>query len=157
MSFFPTPVIVGSDGTPAGRHALLAAVELCRATGSDLHIVHVKLASGMLRGRPMTPVQRERTDEEAYQLLEDERAAAEGAGLAVVGTHLRYGENAEQAFVSTQAELGAGLLVIGASRTGTLAQRLTSATAGSTTGTGAVRRSSASVLVVRQPPEPGSA
>jgi len=150
MSFFPTPVIVGTDGTAAGRHALLAAVELCRATGSELHIVHVKLASGMLRGRPMTPAQRERTDEEARQLLERELMAAEEAGMAVVGTHLRYGENAEQAFVSTQQELGAGLLVIGESRTGSLAQRLTSATGGSATE--AVRRSPASVLVVRQPP-----
>lgn len=147
MTFFPTPVVVGTEGTAASRHALLAAVELTRATGSPLHIAHVRLTSGTLHGRPMTPPQRERADEEGQGLLERERDVAVEHGGEVAGTHLRYGERLDLAFASLQEELGAGLLVIGEGTTGTLAQRLMGAGG---TSTGAVRRSRASVLVVRE-------
>ena len=64
MIFFPLPVIAGVDGTRPARHALLTAVEICAATDSPLHLVHIKLTAGMIRGRPMTPAQRERADAE---------------------------------------------------------------------------------------------
>jgi nucleotide-binding universal stress UspA family protein len=146
VTFFPTPVVVGTEGTEASRHALLAAVELAAATGSPLHIAHVRLTSPMLHGRPMTPGQRDRADEEAESLLARERAAAEEHGAEVAGTHLRYGDRVDHAFAALQEELGAGLLVIGEGTTGTLAQRLT----GGGTSTGTVRRSRASVLVIRE-------
>jgi nucleotide-binding universal stress UspA family protein len=145
VTFFPTPVVVGTEGTEASRHALLAAAELANATGSPLHIAHVRLTSGSLHGRPMTPGQRERADEEAEALLAGERAAAEERGAEVAGTHLRDGDRVDHAFAALQEELGAGLLVIGEGSTGTLAQRLTGGTS-----TGTVRRSRASVLVVRE-------
>lgn len=148
MTFFPTPVVVGTDGDDAGRHALRAAVELCQATGSPLHIAHVVLTSGTLRGRPMTPGQRERSDEEGEQLLQREAAAAVEAGIEVAGTHLRYAERVDRALVEVQEGLGAGLLVIGERGSGTLAQRLMQA--GGTGSAGTVRRSRASVLVVRE-------
>lgn len=147
MTFFPTPTVVGCEGTQASRHALLAAVELTTATGSPLHIAHVRLTSGTLHGRPMTPSQRERGDAEAHALLEREAAVATELGAEVTGTHLRYGERVDLAFAVLQEELGAGLLVIGDSGTGSLAQRLTG---GHQTSTGTVRRSPASVLVVRE-------
>lgn len=147
MAFFPTPIVVGTDGTPSSRHALLAAVELAEATGSALHIAHVRLTAGTLHGRPMTPGQRERADDEATALLEREREVAVEHGAEVAGTHLRYGERIDLAFVELQEELGAGLLVVGDPDTGSLLQRLTGQT---TTTTGTVRRSGASVLVVRE-------
>lgn len=145
MTFFPTPVVVGTEGTAASRHALLAAVELARATGSPLHIAHVRLTSGTLHGRPMTPTQRERADAEGQGLLERERAVVVEHGGEVTGTHLRYGERLDLAFVQLQEDLGAGLLVIGEGQSGSLAQRLTGGRSSST-----VRRSRASVLVVRE-------
>jgi nucleotide-binding universal stress UspA family protein len=104
------------------------------------------LTSPTLHGRPMTPGQRDRADEEAESLLARERAAAEEHGAEVAGTHLRYGDRVDHAFAALQEELGAGLLVIGEGTTGTLAQRLT----GGGTSTGTVRRSRASVLVIRE-------
>ncbi len=149
MSFFPTLVLVGVDGTAHSRHAVMAAAELCSSTGSELHLVHVKVRSPTLRGQPMSPVTRERTDEEAQAMLEQERANAETLGVTVSGTHVRYGDAVHEAFVRAQEELGAGLLVVGERGTGSLGRRLAGA---GDPGT-AARRSTASVLVVREPPE----
>jgi nucleotide-binding universal stress UspA family protein len=144
MSFFPTPVIVGTDGTPASRHALEAAAEIAQATGSELHLLHVKVTSSTLRGRPMTPGQRESTEREGQELLEREAAAALELGVEVAGTHLRHGEKLERAMTTAAEELGAGLLVIGEGRAGRVAELLSSSY-----GTSTVRRSKGSVLVVR--------
>lgn len=149
MIFFPTPVLVGVDGDAASHHALLAAAELCRATGSPLHLVHVALTSGTLRGRPMTPAQREHADDESRRLLEREAGAAGEVGVEVDGTHLRYAERLDTGFVEVQEQLGAGLLVIGDGVTGTQASRLMQAGGGAGPA-GTVRRSGASVLVVRE-------
>lgn len=108
MTFFPIPVLVGVDETSESRHALLAAVELCRSTGSALHLVHVKLTSGMIRGRPMTPEQRSRAEYEGAAILDESRRAAIEAGVAPVEVHLRYAENAEEALVLLQRDLVAG-------------------------------------------------
>lgn len=148
MAFFPTPVLVGTAGGTADRHALRAAVELCAATGSPLHLAHVVLTSGTLRGRPMTPPQRERTDEEGEALLAREAQVARDAGLEVAGTHLRYAERVDRALIEVQEGLGAGLLVIGEGGTGSIASRLMQP--GGTRSAGTVRRSRASVFVVRE-------
>jgi nucleotide-binding universal stress UspA family protein len=155
MSFFPTTVLVGVDGTPASRHALAVAAELCLATSSPLHLVHVKLRSGLIRGRPMNPPQRERTDQEAQELLERESDLVTSLGAEVAGTHVRYAERVHEAFVAVQDELAAGLLVLGERGSGSLARMLSHVGPSST---GAVRRSRASVLVVREDPrsEPSS-
>lgn len=149
MTFFPSPVIVGVDGTRPARHALLTAVEICVATDSPLHLVHIKLTAGMIRGRPMTPAQRERADAEGEDFLAAQRQAAAEAGLDSAQTHLRYAENTEDGLVRLQHELVAGLLIIGDHPGGTLAQRLFRTGAGES----AVRRSAASVMVVRPPSE----
>jgi nucleotide-binding universal stress UspA family protein len=144
MSFFPTTVIVATDGTGASRHALEAAVEIARATGSQLHLLHVKVTSSTLRGRPMTPGQRETTEREGHEVLAREAAAAAELGLEVAGTHLRHAEKLERAITVTAEELGAGLLVIGEGRAGRVAELLSTSY-----GTSTVRRSKGSVLVVR--------
>jgi nucleotide-binding universal stress UspA family protein len=144
MPFFPTPVIVGTDGTPESRHALEAAVEIARATGSPLHLLHVKLTSATLRGRPMTPAQRGGTEDEGERLLAREAEAAEALGIEVAGTHLRHGEHLERTLAAAAEELGAGLLVVGEGAAGRVAELL-----GSSYGTSTVRRARGSVLVVR--------
>ncbi len=145
MSFFPTSVVVATDGTPESRHALEAAVELARATGSPLHLLHVRSSSGTLHGRPITPAQRETTEAEGHRLLEREAAAATELGLEVTGTHLRHGDPLARTMAEAAAELDAGVLVIGDSASGRLAQLLTSTASSTST----VRRSKGSVLVVR--------
>ncbi|MFA9428780.1 universal stress protein [Egicoccus sp. AB-alg2] len=144
MPFLPTTVLVATDGSESSRAALLAAVDLCRATSSPLHLVHAKSTSPTLRGRPMTPGQRTATEDEGEQLLKREAEAAADAGWEVEGTHLRHGDSADRVIGQVQAELGAGLLVVAAGRSGSVAGRLLRPT-----GAGTVRRAPGSVLVVR--------
>lgn len=144
MPFFPTPVVVGTDGTPESRHALEAAAEIARATGSPLHLLHVKVTSATLRGRPMTPAQREGTEDEGERLLARESEAAEDLGVEVAGTHLRHGEQLERTMAAAAEELEAGLLVVGEGAAGRVAELLRSGH-----GTSTLRRSRGSVLVVR--------
>jgi nucleotide-binding universal stress UspA family protein len=144
MTFFPTTVIVGVDGTPTSRHALEAAVEIASATRSPLHLLHVKVTSSTLRGRPMTPAQRDTTEREGEALLTREAEAAAELGVEVAGTHLRHGENLERTMTAAADELDAGLLVVGEGGGSTL-QELFRTDHGSST----VRRSRGSVLVVR--------
>jgi nucleotide-binding universal stress UspA family protein len=144
MSFFPTNVVVGTDGTPESRHALEAAVEVAGSTGSPLHLLHVRLTTRSLHGRPITPRQRKNTEAEGQELLAREADAAAELGLEVAGTHLRHGEHLARAMTDAAAELDAGLLVIGESSSGRLADLLSTSYS-----TGTVRRSKGSVLVVR--------
>jgi len=147
MVFFPTPVLVGVDDTREAAHAVHTAVELCRATDSPLHVAHVKLTSGLLRGLPMTPSQRAQADAEAQALLDNFSALATEVGLAPTQRHVRYGEQVERELVRLQTELSAGLLVIGEGPAGGLASRMFQPHHGPST----VQRSTGSVLVVRPP------
>jgi nucleotide-binding universal stress UspA family protein len=150
MALFPTKVLVGVDGSTTSAYAVDVARELCAATGSELHLVHVKLTRSSLRGRTLNPPQREVMEDEAEALLERLRRRVEEHGGTVAGAHLRLGERVERELTRAQEELGASLLVISASHSGTLAQRLfkpdDAQSAPST-----VRTSPGSVLVVRPP------
>lgn len=145
MTFFPTTVVAATDGSAAARHAVLTAAELCAATGSPLHLAHVKLTAGTLRGRPMTPRQRQRTGSEGGDLLDREAALVAEQGHEVAATHLRHGERAHLALAHLADELDAGLLVLGERGRGHLARQLS----GVAPATSTLRRTPVSVLVVR--------
>jgi nucleotide-binding universal stress UspA family protein len=149
MPLFPTRVLVGVDGSASARFAIDAAVELCKATGSDLHLVHVKSTSSTVRGRPLTPGQGEGMDAEAQDLLERATDEVERQGGEVAGTHVEFAEHIDRALVRAQGELDAGLLVIGSSSGGRIARSLF----GGSSASGTVRRSGGSVLVARGPAE----
>jgi nucleotide-binding universal stress UspA family protein len=149
VSLFPTPILVGVDRSEGARFALRTATELAGATGSELHLVHVKVTSSTLRGRPLTPEQGEQMDTEAMSLLEEATAEVASLGGEVAGAQVRFGEHTDRVLVRVQDEVGAGLLVIGASGGGKVARALLG---GATTGT--VRRARGSVLVARDPAAP---
>jgi nucleotide-binding universal stress UspA family protein len=144
MSLFPTRIVVGVDGSTSAGYALDTATELARATGSELHLVHVKTTSSTVRGRPITPAQGDEMDAEAATLLDRAAEVVEAAGGAVGGRHVRFGEKVDRALVHAQDELDAGLIVIGSARRGSVARALLS---GPEAGT--VRRAGGSVLVAR--------
>jgi nucleotide-binding universal stress UspA family protein len=144
MPVFPTLIVVGVDDSPGSRRALAAAQEIASATGSELHLVHVKLTKSPLRPKPVNPPVTQAASEEGTALLERlEREAAQG-GVSVAATHLRAGDRVDRVLVDTQRELGAGLLVVGASSSG----RIGRAVLGSPV-TAVTRHASGSVLVVR--------
>jgi nucleotide-binding universal stress UspA family protein len=146
MLSFPTRVLVGIDRSDAARAALEAAADLCRATTSELHLVHVKSTSSTVKGRPVTPEQGHRMEAEAASLLAEAADVAQARGTEVAATHVRFGERVERALTRAQRELDAGLLVVGSERSGSVARSLLGGGA-----TGTVARSGGSVLVVRGP------
>jgi nucleotide-binding universal stress UspA family protein len=148
MSLFPTRILVGVDRSASARYALGVAAELARATGGELHLVHVKSTSSTVRGRPVTPQQGEAMDAEAAALLADAAQDAADRGVEVAGRHVRYGEHVDRVLVQAQGEVDAGLLVVGASQGGRIARSLFSSPS-----SGSVRRSGGSVLVARAPAE----
>jgi nucleotide-binding universal stress UspA family protein len=124
MAMFPTRVLVGVDTGAVSDHAVDAAWELCRATDSELHLAHVKLTARSMRGSPMGAGQQERLEDEGRAFLQHHVARVEQAGGRVAGTHVRFSRRIEDALVGLQAELGIGLLVLGAQTSGDLARRV---------------------------------
>jgi nucleotide-binding universal stress UspA family protein len=148
MALFPTRILVALDSSSTSRYALDTACELARATGSELHLVYVSITHPNVRGRPMTPPQEQEASTSGQAVLDRASEQATGNGVEVAGTHLRGGEAVDAVLERVQQELDAGLLVIGAERSGSLAARLVGRSSG---GSGVVRRSTSSILVVRPP------
>jgi nucleotide-binding universal stress UspA family protein len=124
MAMFPTRVLVGVDTGAVSDHAVDAAWELCQATDSELHLAHVKLTARSLRGSPMGAGQQEQLEDEGRAFLQQHVDRVEQAGGRVAGTHVRFSRRIEDALVGLQAELGIGLIVVGATTAGDLARRV---------------------------------
>ena len=86
-------ILLATDGSEESELAATAAVELAKSTGSELHLVHVKLL-------PLTPPypdvldcrwgeDLERAEREARELLDEQVKEVEEAGGTVAGAHLR--------------------------------------------------------------------
>jgi nucleotide-binding universal stress UspA family protein len=151
LALFPTRILVALERSDTARYALDAACELARSTGSEVHLVYVTVTGSAVHGRPLTPAQEERAAEDGHAVLDRGRAQAAAQGVEVAATHLRGGETVDVVLERVQQELDAGLLVIGASRSASVASRLLVPSSG---GSGVVRRSTSSILVVR-PPDDG--
>jgi nucleotide-binding universal stress UspA family protein len=148
MALFPTRILVALERSTTSRHALDTACELARSTGSELHLVYVSVTSSTVRGRPLTPAQEQDSAASGQVVLDAGREQARSNDVEVAATHLRAGEAVDVVLEHVQQELDAGLLVIGAARSGSLASRLIGRSSG---GSGVVRRSTSSILVVRPP------
>jgi nucleotide-binding universal stress UspA family protein len=138
-------ILLATDGSEEAELAAGVAVELARSTGSELHLVHVKLL-------PLTPPypevldwrdDLERAEREARELLDEQVKKVEDAGGTVAGVHLREERPAEE-IVALAEELGADLIVVGSRNRG----RIRRALAGSVSDR-VVRHAHSPVLVVR--------
>jgi len=112
-------ILLATDGSEEAELATRAAVELAENTGSELHLVHVKLL-------PITPPypdvldwreDLERAERKARVLLDEQVRKVEDAGGTVAGIHLREEQPAEE-IIALAEELGAYLIVVGSRRRG---------------------------------------
>jgi nucleotide-binding universal stress UspA family protein len=111
---FPTVVLVGLDGSPGASRALDVAVELCAATGSELHLGHIKLTSHLSEGaRDLPPARADQLRHEGGDLLEQQRRRLADHGVTIAGTHVRGGHRVDRSLARLHDELNAGLLVVG--------------------------------------------
>lgn len=151
MLSFPTGILVADDGSPESDRALSAAVELARATLSELSLVHVKSLEPSVAGTTVTPAQIDRLREQGEALVERRAAEAAERGLELDHAEVRLGRNIEVTVLRAATDLGSGLLVVGARgrgpgqrrALGDLSRRLAS-------------NAPCSVLVVREEPNPGA-
>jgi nucleotide-binding universal stress UspA family protein len=109
-------ILLATDGSEEAELATRVAVELANSTGSELHVVYVKL---LLIIPPYPDVldwrwreDLERAEREARELLNEQVKMVEDAGGTVAGAHLREELPAEE-IVALAEELGADLIVVG--------------------------------------------
>lgn len=109
MSVFPTKIVLATDGSEDAALAARAAVDICKKTGSELHLVHVwhdvptPYAHAMVRTE---------LESQGREVLEEQVKKVEAAGGTVAGAHLREGRISDE-IVKLSGRLGAGLLVVG--------------------------------------------
>jgi nucleotide-binding universal stress UspA family protein len=107
-------MLLATDGSEESELAARAAVELANSTGSELHLVHVKLLPVTLPYPEVLDWREdlERAEREARELLDEQVKKVEEAGGTVAGAHLREERPAEE-IVALAEELGAYLMVVG--------------------------------------------
>ncbi len=145
MSIFPTRVLLATEGSEEAELALRAAADLARATGSELHIVHV-LPTDVGIPYPAEVLQREplqQTRQRAQAFLEQQVERIGVEGVAVMGSYLREGRPANE-IVRLSEELGAGLIVMGSKGLGGVRRELIGSVSDSV-----VRHAHCPVMVVR--------
>ncbi len=159
MSIFPTKILLASDGSETGTHAMEVAVEFCEQTGSELHLVYVgeDAYSATLvypetadpewveREDPVLIAQLQRQFEQmSRRVLDTEAHKVREARGAVTQAHLRMGKVATE-IVDLAEELGAGLVVLGSRGLGGIRRALMGSVSDSV-----VRHAHCPVLVVRK-------
>ncbi len=137
-------ILLATDGSEESELAARVAVELAKSTGSELHLVHVKLL-------PLTPPypdvldwreDLERAEREARELLDEQVKKVEEAGGTVAGAHLREEQPAEE-IVALAEDLGVRLIIVGRRNRGLIRRALAGSVSDSV-----VRHAHRPVLVV---------
>ena len=116
MEGFPTMTLLATDGSEDAGRAALAAADLSKRTGSELHLVHVLPQYPQYAYPGVTPQVYshvlEETLREARDLLDEQPKRIEDGGGRVAQTHTRRGSAADEILDLTE-ELEAGLIVVG--------------------------------------------
>ncbi|MGF1473636.1 MAG: universal stress protein [Rubrobacteraceae bacterium] len=145
MSIFPTKILSAVDASEDSILALRSAVDLANNNDSELHVLHVGLASFWTTPDAMHPEEAERLEESSRQTLDEQVEKVEGASEAVAEKHLKMGEKVDEQIVNLADEIGAGLILVGSRGKNTMERLLLGSVAESV-----VRHAHCPVLVVRQ-------
>ena len=137
MHFFPTKILLATDGSEDAGLAASTAIDLAHKTGSELHIVHVvDLVSSVVLD-----------EAEVRGLLDAVLRQIEDAGSISAQAHLSEGAPGAE-IVTLGEEIGAGLIVVGSRGLGGLRRALIGSVSDSV-----VRSAHCPVLVVRREKE----
>jgi nucleotide-binding universal stress UspA family protein len=102
MNFFPTKILLATDGSEDAALAASIAIDLANKIGSELHVVHVvDLVSGVVLD-----------EAEVRGLLDAVLRQTEEVGSIWAQAHLSEGAPAAE-IVSLGEQIGAGLIVVG--------------------------------------------
>lgn len=118
MGYFPTRILLATDGSEEASLALRVAVDLSVQTGSELHVVHA-WQSFPAHSHPSIALASDSGfyEEEAHRLLFEQLDAVESMGGTTAGAHPKRGRPADT-IAALGEQLGAGLVVVGSRRLG---------------------------------------
>ncbi len=102
-------VLLATDASKDAALAARAAVDVCKGTGAELHVVHVWYSIPTARLRPFMRAELKKLGKE---LLEEGVKRVEDSGGFVTGAHLVEGRAADE-ILDLAGQIGAGLVVIG--------------------------------------------
>jgi nucleotide-binding universal stress UspA family protein len=158
VSNFPTKILLATDGSEEAILAAKTAADIAQQTGSELHVVHARLALPWTTGPysatepPTTSIaSKEEARQRVLQWLDDQVKKIEAEGGTVTRAHLRLGRPEEGAItvaeeiVSLAEEIRAGLIVVGSRGLGGIKRALMGSVSDSV-----VRHAHCPVLVVRK-------
>lgn len=125
MAYFPTKILLATDGSRDSELAAEVASDLAVKTDSELHIVHVEPSLGILGlyGVPDAVSYASEAKQEARKLLDEQVKRVEDLGATVSETHLGEG-HPDKVIVQTSERIRAGLIVIGSRGFGALQRTL---------------------------------
>ena len=149
MSFFPRSILLASDGSEEARLATQAAIDLSRATGSEVHVLYVLPSTGELIGPHSYPADTresllEQAERDARTFLDKQAERISSDGGKVAETHLRRGR-ADKEVVRISEELGVGMIVLGSRGLGAVRRSLMGSVSDSV-----VRHAHCPVFVIRR-------
>src|SRR3712207_3823626 len=114
MDYFPTKIVLATDGSEDAAAATRAAVDLASRSGSELHVMHAfefipprEYMSVALRLHSPSNFSLQ-----GHRLLDEQVERIEAAGGVVTDAQLRMGSPVDQ-ILNFSEELGAGLVVVG--------------------------------------------
>src|SRR5918911_296401 len=138
MHFFPTNILLATDGSEDAELAASTAIDLANKTGSQLHVVHIiDLVSSVVLD-----------EADARGLLDALVKRIEDAGSLSAQAHLSEGVPAAE-IVALGEEIGAGLIVVGSRGLGGVRRALMGSVSEAVT-----RHAHCAVLVVRKETAP---
>lgn len=149
MSVFPTTILLATDGSDEASRATEAAVELCRDTGSEMHIVYVLPTPAQMIGHHLYSSEIRDSliggaERDAETFLKEQASRIGSDGGKVAETHLRSGDPDKEILRLAEA-LGVGLIVIGSRGLGAISRALLGSVSDSV-----VRHAHCPVLIVRE-------
>jgi nucleotide-binding universal stress UspA family protein len=118
MSFFPTKILLATEGSEDAERALATAVNLAKSSDSELHVATVAPSYPSYDVR--IPEVAEELRRQAQNVLDDQVSKIEQAGGKTAQTHLRMAKrqrgiehHPSDEIVRLAEEIGAGLVVTG--------------------------------------------
>jgi nucleotide-binding universal stress UspA family protein len=116
MEYFPTKVLLATDGSEDAALAARAAADISKETGSELHVVHVLPQFPRYAYPGVTPqvysYVLDQTLREARDLLDEQVKRIKDSDARVAETHVRRGPATDEV-LDLAEDLEAGLIVVG--------------------------------------------
>ena len=128
MNFFPTTILLATDGSEEAARATEVATELSKETGSEVHLVYVLPTPAQLIGHHLYSDEVRESliggaERDAETFLKEQAEKISSNGGKVAETHLRSGEP-DKEILRTAEALGVGVIVIGSRGLGAITRAL---------------------------------